>query len=322
MLNTTDRQASLRVRYSTGAAERRISEATTQETSMPMPRRTLLAAATASTVLPSLARAAIETRDGQQLFCVDKGAGRPVVFIHGWTLSSAIWKAQTDFVAGNGLRAVAYDRRGHGQSSKPESGYDYDSLAADLAALLDRLDLRDVVLVGHSMGAGEVVRYLARYETRRVSRVLLVAPTTPYALKTDDNPEGVDRAVYDKMVAALQSNRYGYLAAGAPGLLGRNAEPILVDWAMSIALQAAPQAQIGCLRAVSETDFRSELKAVTVPTLIVHGTADSPLAPVNARRTQAGIAGSRIEAYEGQPHALFVTDAERFNRDLVQFATA
>ena len=289
---------------------------------MLMHRRTLLAAATASTLLPSLAGAAIETRDGQTLFHVDRGAGRPVVFIHGWTLSSAIWTAQLDWAAANGLRAIAYDRRGHGQSSKPESGYDYDSLAADLAALLDRLDLRDVILVGHSMGAGEVVRYLARCGTRRVSRVLLVAPTTPYALKTAGNPQGVDRAVYDKMVAALQSNRYGYLAAGAPGLLGRNAEPILVDWAMSIALQAAPQAQIGCLRAFSETDFRADLKAVTVPTLIVYGTADSPITPVNAQRTQAGIAGSRIEVYEGQPHALFVTDAERFNCDLLQFATA
>jgi len=122
------------------------------------------------------------------------------------------------------------------------------------------------------------------------------------------------------IVAALWSNRYGYLASGAPGLLGRNAEPELVEWAMSIALQATPQAQIGCLRAFSETDFRPDLAAVKVPTLIVYGTADSPITPINAGRTQAGIAGSRVEIYEGAPHALFVTDAERFNRDLLQFA--
>lgn len=191
---------------------------------------------------------------------------------------------------------------------------------SDLATLLDRLDLKDVVLVGHSMGAGEVVRYLARHGTSRVSRALLVAPTTPYQLKTEDNPQGVDRAVYDRVVAALQTDRYGYLAAGAPGLLGRNAEPILVDWAMSIALQAALQAQTGCLRAFSETDFRPDLKAVTVPTLILYGTADAPIAPVNARRTQAGIAGSRLEIYEGAPHALFVTESDRFNRDLLALA--
>ena len=287
---------------------------------MKMQRRTLLAATTASIAAPSLARAAVETRDGQSLFYVDKGAGRPVVFIHGWTLSSAIWSAQADWLARNGLRAVAYDRRGHGQSSKPESGYDYDALAADLATLLERLDLRDVVLVGHSMGGGEVVRYLARHGTGRVSRVLLVAPTTPYALKTDDNPQGIDRSFYDNAIAALQADRGAYLTAGLPAFLGRDPDPMLVDWAMSIARQASLQAQIGCLRAFSETDFRPDLKAVTVPTLILYGTADSPIAPINARRTQAGIAGSRLEIYEGAPHALFVTEPDRFNRDLLAFA--
>ena len=287
---------------------------------MQMHRRTLFAATAASIAAPSLARAALETRDGQRLSYVDKGTGRPVVFIHGWTLSSAIWKAQTDFVAAQGLRAIAYDRRGHGQSSKPETGYDYEVLTADLAALLDRLDLEDVVLVGHSMGGGEVVRYLARHGAKRVGRVVLVAPTTPYQLKTDDNPQGVDRAVYDQMVAALQTDRHGYLAAGAPGLLGRDAEPNQIDWAMSIALQAAPQAQIGCLRALAETDFRRDLASVTVPTLILYGSADAPITPVNATRTQAGIAGSRLEIYEGAPHALFVTEEDRFNRDLLGFA--
>lgn len=290
---------------------------------MLMHRRTFLAAAAAPTLLPALARAAsgaVETRDGQRLFVSDKGAGRPVVFIHGWTLSSAIWSLQIDALASQGLRTVAYDRRGHGQSSKPESGYDFEALTNDLATVLERLDLKDAVLVGHSMGAGEVVHYLARHGSARIGRVMLVAPTTPFALKTEDNPQGVDRAIYDKMVGALQGNRYGYLAAGAPGLLGRNADPMLIEWAMTIALQAAPQAQIGCLRAFSETDFRADLGAVKVPTLIVYGTGDSPITPVNAQRTQAGIAGSRVETYEGAPHALFVTDAERFNRDLLQFA--
>jgi pimeloyl-ACP methyl ester carboxylesterase len=288
-----------------------------------MHRRTLLTSLASASLLPidgHAASDAIETHDRQRLFYVDKGAGRPVVFVHGWTLSSAIWKAQTDWLAAQGMRAVAYDRRGHGQSSKPDSGYDYETLTNDLATVLDRLDLTDAVLVGHSMGAGEVVRHLSRHGARRISRVLLVAPTTPYALRTDDNPEGIDRAVFDKMAAALLANRHGYLAAGAPGLLGRNAEPMLVEWVMSIALQAAPQAQIGCLRAFAETDFRADLKAVTVPTLILYGSADAPPTPANARRTQAGIAGSRIEIYEGAPHGLFVTDEERFNRDLLAFA--
>jgi pimeloyl-ACP methyl ester carboxylesterase len=276
---------------------------------MQMQRRTFLSAT-----------GAIETGDGQRLFYVDKGAGRPVVFVHGWTLSSAFWSLQTDWLAAQGLRAIAYDRRGHGQSSKPETGYDYEKLTDDLATLLDQLDLKDVVLVGHSMGSGEVVRYFTQHGGARVGRVLLVAPTTPYQLKTDDNPQGIDRAAYDKIVAALETDRYGYLAAGAPGLLGRNAEPIMVDWAMGIALQTALPAQIGCLRAFSETDFRSDLAAVMVPTLILYGSADTPIAPINARRTQAGIADSRLEIYEGAPHALFVTAADRFNRELLEFA--
>ena len=288
-----------------------------------MHRRTLLSSIATSAVLPIAARAAgnfVETNDGQRLFCRDLGSGRPVVLIHGWTLSSEIWQGQIDQLAAQGLRAIAYDRRGHGQSSKPETGYDYHRLAEDLATILDRLDLRDAILVGHSMGAGEVVRYLARFGGQRVARVMLVAPTTPFSLKTTDNPEGVERQIYDKAVAALQADRVGYLKAGTPAFIGANPDPKVVDWVMAIALQASLQAQIQCLRAFSETDFRPDLEAVTLPTLIVYGTADSPSIPVSARRTHAAIAGSRLEIYEGAPHAVFLTNAERFNRDLLAFA--
>jgi non-heme chloroperoxidase len=284
----------------------------------------LLSSIAAATALPTLSAGAagnfVETSDGQRLFLRDVGSGRPVVFIHGWTLSSEIWKSQTEWLAAQGLRVVAYDRRGHGQSSKPDNGYDYDRLTEDLATILDRLDLKNVVLVGHSMGAGEAVRYLARHGSARIARLLLVAPTTPFALKTGDNPDGVDRSLYDKIVAALQADRLGYLKAGSPPFLGANPDPGLVDWSMSIALQASLQAEIQCLRAFSETDFRPDLKAVRVPALIVYGTADSPVTPGNARRTQAAIAGSRLEIYDGAPHALFLTDPERFNRDLLAFA--
>jgi non-heme chloroperoxidase len=289
-----------------------------------MHRRTLLSSIAAATLLsPTATRAAgnfIETNDGQRLFVHDVGGGRPVVLIHGWTLSSEVWKGQLDWLAAQGLRVVAYDRRGHGQSSKPESGYDYDRLVDDLATILDRLDLKDVVLVGHSMGAGEAVRYLARHGDERIARLMLVAPTTPFALKTGDNPEGVDRQIYDKMVAALQADRLGYLKAGGPAFYGANPDPKLVEWTMAIALQASLQAEIQCLRAFSETDFRSDLKTVATPTLILYGTADSPIIPLNARRTHAAIAGSRHEIYDGAPHAVFLTDAERFNRDLLAFA--
>lgn len=260
------------------------------------------------------------TADGERLFYRDVGTGRPVVFIHGWTLSSEIWRGQLDWFAGQGLRAVAYDRRGHGQSSRPAAGYDYDSLANDLAALLDGLDLEDVVLVGHSMGAGEVVRYLARHGDDRIARVMLVAPTTPCNLKTADNPEGIDRAVYDGMVAALQADLRGFLSAGMPGFLGSTPERALVDWATSIALQAAMPAQIGCMRAFSETDLRAETRAVRLPTLIVYGSADTPNIIASSQRTHAAIAGSRLDVYDDAPHGLFLTHRERFNRDLLAFA--
>ena len=180
-----------------------------------MQRRTLLATLAAATTLASPvtsspARAAagmITARDGTRLACFDQGVGKPVVLIHGWTLASEIWTLQTDWLASRGIRVVAYDRRGHGTSAKPADGYDYDTLAADLAAVLDRLDLRDVTLVGHSMGAGEVARYLARYGTSRIARVMLVAPTTPFALKRPDNPDGVDRAVYLRSSRARVARR-------------------------------------------------------------------------------------------------------------------
>jgi pimeloyl-ACP methyl ester carboxylesterase len=288
-----------------------------------MHRRTLLSSIAAAVLPPTATQAAgnfIETNDGQRLFVRDVGSGRPVVLIHGWTLSSEIWKGQIDGLAAQGLRAIAYDRRGHGQSSKPETGYDYERLAADLANVIDKLDLKDVILVGHSMGAGEVVRYLSRHGNHRIARVMLVAPTTPFPLKTADNPEGVDGAIFDKQVAALQADREAFFNAGTGAFMGANPAPDLQAWARTIARQASVPAEVQCLRAYSTTDFRPEMKAVAVPTLIVYGTADAPIAPVNARRTHAAIAGSRLEIYDGAPHAVFLTDAERFNRDLLAFA--
>jgi len=287
-----------------------------------MQRRTLLASLAASALPASTARATsgfMTTADNRRLAYLDRGRGAPVVFIHGWSLGSAIWSLQTDWLAERGLRAVAYDRRGHAGSDKPADGYDFDTLAADLAAVLDQLDLNDVTLVGHSMGAGEVARYLARHGRKRIARTLLVAPTTPFALKTADNPDGIDRAVYDKIVATLEADPPAYLAAGAPGFFGRGAEPEMVEWGLSIARQASVPALVKCLRAFSETDFRADMRAFTLPTLIVYGTGDTPAMAKNAARTAAAIAASRVESYEGAPHGLFLTDPERFNRDLLGF---
>jgi non-heme chloroperoxidase len=287
-----------------------------------MQRRTLLASLTAGALSAAAAHAAagfVTTPDNRRLACIDRGAGKPVVFVHGWSLGSAIWTLQTDWLAAQGLRVVAYDRRGHAGSDKPADGYDFDTLAADLAAVLDQFDLRDVTLVGHSMGAGEVARYLAHHGSRRIARTMLVAPTTPFGLKTADNAEGVDRTVYDRLVAALEADPLAYLTAGAPGFFGANAEPEMVEWGLAIARQASVPALVKCLRAFSETDFRADMRAFTLPTLIVYGTGDAPLTAANVARTAAAIAGSRVEPYEGAPHGLFLTHPERFNRDLLAF---
>ena len=288
-----------------------------------MQRRTLIAsiAATSLSALPARAEDGfVDTRDGQRLFYKDVGRGKPVVFIHGWSLSAAIWDGQTDWLATQGQRAIAYDRRGHGRSTKPTDGYDYDTLADDLAALLERLDLRDVTLVGHSMGGGEVARYFARHGGKRIARVMLVAPTTPFTLKTADNPEGTDRQVFDQLIAALEADPARYMAAGAPSLLGKDPSPETVQWALRIASQASTQALAKCIRSLSETDFRPDMHTVAVPTLIVYGSSDLPSQVSSARRTATTIAGSRLEIYEGAPHGLFITDRERFNQDLLRFA--
>ena len=261
----------------------------------------------------------IDTHDEQRLAFQDVGSGARVVFIHGWSLSGEIWRDQVEFLASRGYRTITYDRRGHGRSDKPKNGYDYDTLANDLAALLARTDVTNATLVGHSMGSGEIARHFARHAGKHIARAMFVAPTTPFAVQTEDNPEGTDRQIFDRLVDALKTDPKAYLAAGAPGLLGNDAAPETVKWALDIAYKADPGALEKCLRAFTDTDFRSDLRTVRVPTLIVYGSGDMPSMIGNARSTGAAIAGCRIEVYEGAPHGLFITDRERFNDDLLRF---
>lgn len=261
----------------------------------------------------------VETRDGHLLAYRNEGSGPPIVFIHGWSLSGAIWQPQLDHLVANGHRVIVYDRRGHGHSAKPSTGYDYDTLSDDLAAILAHTDVSDATLVGHSMAGGEIARYFARHGGKRITRTVFVAPTTPFALKTADNPEGTDRAVFNQLVAALETDPKQYLAAGAPSLVGPDATPETTKWALDMAYRADPAALVKCVRAFTETDFRPDLRTIKVPTLIVYGTADLPMMASNAHRTSAAIAGSRLDAYEGAPHGLFITDRERFNADLLRF---
>jgi non-heme chloroperoxidase len=267
----------------------------------------------------------IETRDRTNLFYKDWGNGKPVVFVHGWALGADMWEYQMPSLASRGLRCIAYDKRGCGRSSQPWHGYDFDTFADDLAAVIEHLELSEVTFVGHSMGCGDITRYLARHGAGRVARAVLVAPTTPFILKTPDNPDGLDKSVFDNVVAELGRDRPHFLAVGAPaffgvGLTNASVSPEMIQWAVGLFFQASPKAMIDMIRTMSETDLRGEMRAFTVPTLVIHGDADQG-APIDltGRRTAQAIPQSQLKIYEGAAHGLFITEKDRLNADLLTF---
>lgn len=267
----------------------------------------------------------IGTDDGTCLFYKDWGVGKPVVFIHGWILNADIWEYQMAELSNRNLRCIAYDRRGCGRSSQPSEGYDYDRLADDLAALLEQLNLQEVTLIAHSMGGGEIVRYLSRHGSDRIARIVLVAATTPFLLKTADNLDGIDPGFYDHMIAAVSHDRPHYLASVAPIFFGIESQQDsvsseLMQWAVGLALQGSLRATIATIRTLSETDLRTELPAITAPTLVIHGDRDQyvPI-EVSGDKTAQLIPNSQLIVYEGAAHGLFITHKERFHRDLLAF---
>jgi non-heme chloroperoxidase len=263
----------------------------------------------------------VETRDGTQLFYRDWGSGAPLVFMSGWALTSDCWGYQMAPLSDSGLRCIAYDRRGHGRSSDPGRGFDADTLADDLAAVLDALDLKNVTLVTHSMAGGEAVRYLSRHGSKRVARLALVAATLPFLTKTADNPDGIDPAVFDNA-------RRNVVLRDFPQALRDNMRPFgvaetsdaMLDWIASLMLRCSMKALVECNRALTATDFRADLAKIEVPTLIVHGDRDvsAPLA-ITGRKTAALMPHATVKIYEGAPHGVFLTHAERLNKDLLEF---
>ncbi|MBA3827356.1 MAG: alpha/beta hydrolase [Taibaiella sp.] len=266
-----------------------------------------------------------ETRKEIEICYQDLGEGTPVVFIHGWPSSKEMWEHQVTELAGQGMRCITYDRRGFGMSCKPWNGYDYDSLTDDLKAVLDELDVQDVTLVGFSMGGGEVVRYFSRYGGARVSKVVLVSSVTPFMLKTNDNPEGVDKSVFDGMMDQMKEDRIDFLETFGKQFFGVNmlnhpvSEPYLEYFRM-LASVASPRATQQCAVSFSGTDFRQDMGAVNVPTLIIHGDADQTVPiEVSSQRSAKMISNNKFVVYEGAPHGLFVTEKDRLNKDLREF---
>jgi len=255
----------------------------------------------------------------------DYGSGRPVVLIHGWPLSKEMWEYQIEPLVEAGLRVIKYDRRGFGKSSKPWGEYDYNTLTEDLHTIMEELDLRDAVLVGFSMGGGEAVRYLSRYGSSRVSKIVLVSSVTPYMLKTADNPDGVDESVFKEMLDQMSEDRIAFLDSFGKTFFGVNlvSHPVsapLLDYYRMLASVAAPRATKQCAIAFAQTDFRKDVQAINVPTLVIHGDADKTV-PIDASgaRTAKMIPGSQYLVYEGAPHGLFYTHKEKLNQDLISF---
>ncbi len=267
----------------------------------------------------------ITTADKTELYVKDWGNGPPVILLHGWPLSADSWDDQAMAIAAAGCRAIAYDRRGFGRSSQPWSGYDYDTLADDLATVIETTGARDATLVGFSMGGGEVARYMSRHRGKSVVKAALISSVVPYMLKTSDNPAGTEQAKFDQMAQAINEDRAKFFSGFFKDFFGVSllSNPVsaeLLDWARSVSMQASLKATLDCAKSFATTDFRPDLAAFKVPTLIIHGSADLTV-PIEAsgRSAANGIADSTLIEYEDAPHGLFATEKDRLTRDLLAF---
>ena len=268
----------------------------------------------------------ITTKDGTTIYYKDWGKGPVITFSHGWPLNADMWDAQMVFLANQGFRVVAHDRRGHGRSSQASSGNDMNGYADDLAALVEALDLRDITMVGHSIGGGEVARYIGRHGTKRVARAVLIAAVPPIMLKSAANPEGLPIEIFDGLRSALLKDRSQTYREFAPQLYGANRPGAQVSqgtldqfwlWSMQCGLKNAYES----IKAFSETDFTEDLKKFDVPTLIIHGD-DDQIVPIDAaaRASAKLVKNSKLIVYEGAPHGITDTHKDRLNTDLLEFA--
>jgi non-heme chloroperoxidase len=267
----------------------------------------------------------IQTAPNVQLYVKDYGEGKPVILIHGWPLSNEMWEYQTEALIQNNFRVIAYDRRGFGKSSQPWDGYDYDTLADDLNAIIEYLNLEDVALVGFSMGGGEVVRYFSRHGGKGVTKAVLIASITPFQLQTDSNPNGVPQEKYDVMASQIKEDRISFLDNFGKTFFGVSfiSKPIssaLLHYYRMLCSFASPHATLACAKSFSSTDFRNEMKTVTVPTLIIHGDEDKTV-PIEITSEIAAklIPDNTFLIYEGAPHGLFYIEKDKLNADLIQF---
>lgn len=270
----------------------------------------------------------ITTPDGTQIYYKDWGTGQPIILSHGWPLNADMWEYQMNFLAENGFRVIAHDRRGFGRSSQPWTGYDYDTFADDLHALITTLNLNDVMLVGFSMGGGEVARYIGRHGSKHIAKAVLVSAVTPLMIRRDDHPEGMDPTIFDGIRAGILKDRAAFLDAFGPIFTGSGnpGSPVgkpMLDWTQSMAMQAGIKGTLDCVAAFSETDFRSDLARFDVPTLVIHGDGDAVVDfHVTGKAAAELVRGAKLKVYPGAPHAVYFTHKDQLNQDLMNFARA
>jgi len=261
-----------------------------------------------------------------ELYYNDHGSGKPVVLIHGWPLNGASWEKQTLALIDSGHRVISYDRRGFGKSSRPAVGYDYDTFADDLHKLINKLGLHEFTLVGFSMGGGEVARYIGRYGTKNIKGAVFISAVPPFLLKTADNPQGVDKSIFDGMKFAIGQDRLAFLSKflsdfyNADVLKGKSISDQVIQWSWNAAAVASARGTIDCVTAFGETDFRKDLEKIDVPTLVIHGTADRIVPfPISGKKTSEMVKGSKLVAIDNAPHGLIWTNAEQVNNELISF---
>ncbi|WP_067563779.1 alpha/beta fold hydrolase [Nocardia acidivorans] len=268
----------------------------------------------------------LESHDGTTLFYRDRGTGRPIVLCSAWGLDSSEFQYQTGQLVENGYRVVSYDRRSHGRSDDPGHGYDYNTLADDLDALLAHRDLHDVILVGHSMGTGEITRYLTRHGSARVRGQVLIGAVLPFMLGTPDNPAGLPAAAVAEIRDSWNNDFGAWLDANGPayfgvGLPNCDVSRRVQDWTLDTMMRVPLHALLACNRSVIETDFRAELPAIVVPTLIIHGDTDASVtAEMSAHVLTRLLPDCTQTIYENAPHGLYLTHGARLTADLLDFA--
>ena len=270
----------------------------------------------------------VTTKDGTQIHYTDWGTGPPVVFSHGWPLSAQAWDDQMLFLANRGYRCIAHDRRGHGRSSQPWFGHDMDTYADDLATLVDTLDLKQAVLVGHSTGGGEVARYIGRHGTGRVAKAVLIGAVTPLMLRTNASPDGLPMETFDDIRAGVLADRSQFFKDLSAPFYGANrpgatVSPGLRDAFWLQGMHAGFKAVVDCIKAFSESDFTDDLRRFDVPTLVLHGDDDQivPIA-ISALRTAKIVGKATLRVYPGLPHGMCATHKGQINADLLAFLRA